>query len=274
MQKTFERAVNGKLVEKIESLKPWFHNLHLQGGVQTAPDHYFGDFPKFKWQEIKNKIPKNLEGWTALDIGCNAGFYSFELAKRGAEVLGIDLDPHYLKQARWAAKQLGFDDRVKFRQMQVYDLAKLKRKFDIILFMGVFYHLRYPTLAMDIVTQKLNKLLVFQTLTMPGEDVYMENNLLIRNRHKMLKKGWPVMAFIEDRLAGDPTNWWAPNHSCILSLLRSCGLNVIATPGHEIYVATPDDSLTAVSKTWNKSEFLSAIGETWLPKIKMKVDRK
>jgi tRNA (mo5U34)-methyltransferase len=82
------------------------------------------------------------------------------------------------------------------------------------------------------------------------------------------------MAFIEDRLAGDPTNWWAPNHSCILSLLRSCGLNVIATPGHEIYVATPDDSLTAVSKTWNKSEFLSAIGETWLPKIKMKVDRK
>jgi tRNA (mo5U34)-methyltransferase len=82
-----------------------------------------------------------------LDIGCNAGFYSFELAKRGAEVLGIDLDPHYLKQARWAAKQLGYDDRVKFKQMQVYDLAKLKRKFDIILFMGFF--ITYGTLRLQ-----------------------------------------------------------------------------------------------------------------------------
>jgi len=106
MPATVTASSNGKLKEKINALSPWFHNLHLPGNVQTAPQHFFGDFPKFKWEQFKKQIPNKLDGWTALDIGCNAGFYSFELAKRGANVLGIDLDPHYLKQAKWAAKEL------------------------------------------------------------------------------------------------------------------------------------------------------------------------
>jgi tRNA (mo5U34)-methyltransferase len=262
-----------KLKGAIESLKPWFHNLHLSKGVQTAPHHFFGDFPKFKWEQFKSTIPKNLTGWTALDIGCNAGFYSFELAKRGANVLGIDLDPHYLKQAKWAAKQLRLQDKVSFKQMQVYDIARIKKKFDIIIFMGVFYHLRYPMLAMDIVTQKVNKMLVFQTLTMPGEEVFdVKPDMDIYRRNDMLKRGWPKMAFIENKLAGDPTNWWAPNHSCILAMLRSCGLEVKATPGHEIYIAEPARHLPHIAASWNSSEYLSAIGEDWKGKLNTKID--
>src|SRR3569833_2501857 len=98
MPKAVTAAVNAKKESKIRELQPWFHNLHLPNGQQTAPDNYIGDFPKFKWNDIKRHIPKDLEGLTALDFGCNAGFYSFELAKRGANVLGIDLDPHYLRQ--------------------------------------------------------------------------------------------------------------------------------------------------------------------------------
>src|SRR3954462_11362701 len=89
------------------ALGPWFHNLHLPDGVQTAPDHPLGDFPSFKWRELAPALPADLTGWRALDIGCNAGFYSFELAGRGAEVVGIDLDEHYLRQARWARERLG-----------------------------------------------------------------------------------------------------------------------------------------------------------------------
>jgi tRNA (mo5U34)-methyltransferase len=274
MAKINSASGNGRIRDKIESLKPWFHNLHLGNGVQTAPDHYFGDFPKFKWEQIKDSLPRNLKGWTALDIGCNAGFYSFELAKRGAKVLGIDLDPHYLKQAKWAAKELGLSDQVKFKQMQVYDLARLNKNFDIIIFMGVFYHLRYPMLAMDIVSRKVNKMLVFQTLTMPGEEVLQPKaDLSIDDRKNMLKKGWPVMAFIENRLAGDPTNWWAPNHSGLRAMLRTCGLGVVSNPGHEIYIAKPDDSLTSVSTTWNQSEYLSAIGQDWSSQLASKVGR-
>ena len=87
----------------------------------------------------------------------------------------------------------------------------------------------------------------------------------------MLKKGYPQMAFIEKKLAGDPTNWWAPNHSCILSMLRTCGMKVIANPGHEIYIAKPEEQLTAVSTNWNSSEYLSAIGQNWKEELLNKV---
>ena len=89
-------------MQEIEQLGPWFHNLHLPNGAQTAPHHTLGDFPAFKWQQLEDYIPADLSGWEVLDIGCNAGFYSIELARRCANVLGIDVDPHYLRQAEWA----------------------------------------------------------------------------------------------------------------------------------------------------------------------------
>src|SRR5688572_23811103 len=108
-----------------EALGPWFHNLHLPDGTQTCPGHWAGDFPAFKWEQLAPHLPPDLHGWRCLDIGCNAGFYAFELAKRGGEVLGIDVDEHYLKQARWAAKQFQMEDHVRFARMQVYDLIRL-----------------------------------------------------------------------------------------------------------------------------------------------------
>src|SRR5215204_4805527 len=93
--------------DDIASLGPWFHNLHLPNGRQTCPDHWAGDFPAFKWNDLAPHVPRDLSGWSCLDIGCNAGFYTFELARRGATVLGIDLDEKYLAQARWAARRLG-----------------------------------------------------------------------------------------------------------------------------------------------------------------------
>ncbi|MEJ7797768.1 MAG: DUF1698 domain-containing protein [Solirubrobacteraceae bacterium] len=67
----------------------------LPGGRCTAPDHPLGDFPAFKWQQIAPHLPQDLAGARALDIGCNAGFYSFELARRGADVLAVDVGEHY-----------------------------------------------------------------------------------------------------------------------------------------------------------------------------------
>ena len=78
----------------IDDLKPWFHNLHLPNGAQTAPDHPLGDFPANKWAQLSAHIPSNLTGWSVIDIGCNAGFYSFELVRRGAMVTAIDVDSH------------------------------------------------------------------------------------------------------------------------------------------------------------------------------------
>ena len=237
---------------EIESLGPWFHNLHLPDGTQTLPNHFLGgDFPSFKWREIEPHVPKDLSGWRVLDVGCNAGFYTFELAKRGASVLGIDVEPLYLRQAEWAARQFGLAGQVEFREMQVYDLATSVESFDLVWFMGVFYHLRYPLLALDLLAERTRRLMMFQTLTMPGDSVYpAQHDYPITERTPLLESGWPKMAFIEHRFAGDDTNWWVANHAGVEALLRSSGLRVKERPGHEIYLCEPDAAAAAPRRAY------------------------
>jgi len=250
---------------EIAALGPWFHNLHLPDGAQTAPGHPLGDFPAFKWREVAGHLPGDLAGWTALDVGCNAGFYSFELARRGARVTGIDVEPLFLRQAEWAAGQYGLADRVAFERLQVYDLARRAGQYDLVLFMGVLYHLRYPMLGLDVVAEKVRRLMVFQTLTTPGEDVLEDatRDRGVMERESFLEAGWPKMAFIEREFAGDVTNWWAPNHACVEAMLRSSGLRVTGRPGHEIYLCEPDPAAPVWPRTRGRAELLSATGRPW-----------
>ncbi|HET9444967.1 MAG TPA: TIGR04290 family methyltransferase [Steroidobacteraceae bacterium] len=221
----------------IESLGPWFHNIHLPDGTQTAPGHRFGDFPAFKWRKLAAAVPADLHGWSVLDIGCNAGFYSLELARRGANVLGVDVEPLYLRQARWVAQHCGLQDRLQFMHADVYDLIWQRRKFDLVWFTGVFYHLRYPLLALDLVRAVTGRLMMFQTMTMPDEaTVRVPHDLPLEAREQMLQAGWPKMAFIEHSVAGDATNWWAPNHAGVEALLRAAGFEVLSRPEHEFYL--------------------------------------
>lgn len=235
-------AAAGSLSQAIRELGPWFHNLHLPGGEQTAPDHAYGDFPAFKWRGIAPHIPADLRGHAVLDIGCNAGFYSFELARRGAQVTAIDIDPHYLRQARWAAQQFGLEDHVTFHQMQVYEIADLPGEFDWVWLMGVLYHLRHPLLALDIVRRKTRGRMVLQTMTMPDSEPAQPSptpfDLGLDERERLQAPGWPRMAFIEHRLADDPTNWWAPDSACVEAMLRSAGFDVEAQLAHETWMCT------------------------------------
>lgn len=244
--------------DEIARLGPWFHNLHLPGGVETAPDHPLGDFPAKKWRELRVELPEDLSGWTALDVGCNAGFYAFELARRGAHVTAIDSNAHYLDQARWAARQLHLADRITFRQQQVYSLARESGRYDIVLFLGVLYHLRYPMLGLDIVTGLVRRLLCLQTLTFPDS----EQETQAPNAHEresLSGPGRPRMTFIEHAFADDPTNWWVPNHSCVAAMLRTCGMGITARPGRELYVCRPDPAHCAVARDWDRQELDSVL---------------
>jgi tRNA (mo5U34)-methyltransferase len=261
------REISGTDREQIQSrvreLGPWFHNLELPGGIQTNPEHPLGaDFPARKWREVAPHLPASIAGWTVLDVGCNAGFYSMELARRGARVLAIDSDERYLAQASWAARVCGVADAIEFRQMQLYDLAHTGESFDLVWFMGVFYHLRYPLLGLDIVARAARRMVVFQTLTMPGEEVCSESlsDSDIEDRSSMLLPGWPKMAFIEHSFFNDPTNWWAPNHAAVEAMLRSAGLRVVHRPGHEIYVCDTESG-TARVLPWQTAEFHAATGQ-------------
>ena len=82
---------------RAKALGPWFHNMELRG-VPTAPDHFLGDYPGVKFRGFAEVLPADLSGKTVLDIGCNGGFYSIEMKRRGAaRVLGIDFDEDYLR---------------------------------------------------------------------------------------------------------------------------------------------------------------------------------
>jgi tRNA (mo5U34)-methyltransferase len=254
-------SISESVQAEIDSLAPWFHNLHLPNGLQTAPWHSLGDFPSYKWNVLAPHLPLNLSGWRVLDIGCNAGFYSVELARRGAHVVGIDIDPHYLAQARWVSTQFEVADRIELHQMQVYDLMHLDERFDLVLFMGVLYHLRYPLLALDIVAQKAKRLLVFQSMMMPGQKaIEATDGFSLFDTEVMHQRGWPKMGFVEHSIEGDPTNWWVPNHAGIEAMLRSSGLKVQKRLLQELYLAVPDPDHPSCVTTWNRAELLSATG--------------
>jgi tRNA (mo5U34)-methyltransferase len=231
--RTWTRA---RIERRVRELGDWFQNLDL-GGVRTAPDHFLGDYPAAKWRRFAGAIPGDLRGQSVLDIGCNAGFYAMEMKRRGAvRVVGIDSDDRYLEQARFAAEVLGLD--IEFRRLSVYDIAELGETFDLVLFMGVFYHLRHPLLALDLIHEHAaRELLVFQSMQR-GDDRVDEIgcDYGFEEREIFDRPGFPRMHFIEHRYSGDPTNWWIPNRACAEAMLRSAGFDILNRAEEEVYV--------------------------------------
>ena len=227
------------LRHEIDALGEWFHNMNLEG-EWTAPQHYLGDFPRIKWERIKKVIPADLRGCTVLDIGCNAGFYSLELKSRGADlVVAIDSDPRYLAQARLAAHTRDLD--IDFRQMSVYDVAALRRRFDLVLFMGVLYHLRHPLLALDLISEHVvSHQLLFQTM-LRGDDsiAEVESDYPFSEIEIFSRSDYPVLHFVENSYAHDPTNWWIPNRACAEAMLRSAGFSIVARPDDDVFLCQP-----------------------------------
>lgn len=222
--------------KRASELGEWFHNINL-GGVQTAPNHFLGDYPSCKWRVFQASIPADLTGKTVLDIGCNGGFYSIEMKRRGAaRVVSIDSDPGYLEQARFAAEVSGLD--IEFRELDVYNLAALGETFDIVLFMGVLYHLRHPLLALDLLYEHaVKETLVFQSLMRGSRNVLpLENNYPFTEMDIFNTAGYPIMHFVEHNYANDPTNWWIPNRACVEAMLRSAGFDILQRPEDEVYI--------------------------------------
>jgi tRNA (mo5U34)-methyltransferase len=230
------RLAGESLRDKIEALGPWFHNLRI-GNFETAPDHFLGDYPRFKWEGFKHIVPDDLEGCSVLDIGCNAGFYSLEMKRRNAgRVVGIDSDPHYLRQARFAAEHFGME--IEFRQMSVYDVGKLGERFDLVIFMGVLYHLRHPLLALDLLYEHVVKdRLLFQCLQRGDQRVLpVAENYDFSNWEIFDRPDYPKLFFVEERYASDPTNWFIPNNAAVVAMLRSSGFAIEANPEREVYM--------------------------------------
>ncbi len=227
---------------RIRELGPWFHNMDL-GGVLTAPDHFLGDYPRVKFKGFADTLPKDLAGRSVLDIGCNGGFYTVEMKRRGAgRVVGIDSDPHYLAQARLAAEVSGYPD-IEFTQLSVYDLAELGERFDLVIFMGVFYHLRHPLLALDLIHEHVaDDLLLFQSMQRGSEDVVSVAPDYDFTQMAMFDEpGWPKLHFVEMSYCNDWTNWFVPNAAAAQAMLRASGFDILEKVEQEVYLCRRRD---------------------------------
>ena len=233
-----DAAAHDQLTNRIAELGEWFHNINIKG-VSTAPNHFLGDFPQVKWKAIAHIFPENLAGASVLDLGCNAGFYSIEMKRRGAgRVLGVDVDDRYLNQARFAADVLGLD--IEFEKRSVYDADTIPGQFDYVFFMGVFYHLRYPLYALDKIIQKVRGKLIFQTMIRGSlNSPVLKEDYNFWDKQVFNDPEFPCMYFIENKYAGDPTNWWIPNHGAMEAMLRSSGMEIADHPEPETWACVP-----------------------------------
>lgn len=221
---------------RIDDLGQWFHNIDLKG-VRTAPNHFLGDYPNVKWRHFAHAVPKDLRGMTVLDIGCNGGFYSIEMKRRGADrVVAVDTETMYLNQARFAAEMSGVE--IEFRELSVYDVAKLGERFDLVIFMGVLYHLRHPLLALDLIHDHVARdLMLFQSMQRGSADVEpLEPDYPIEETKIFDRPGYPKMHFVEHRYSHDDSNWWIPNRACVEAMLRDSGFEIRERAEDEVYL--------------------------------------
>lgn len=160
-----------KGVADLDQRVGWYQDIDLGDGIHTKTRVIWGetiDHPRQRWDNIAAAVPDDLTGMSVLDIGCNAGFFAFEAKRRGAaSVLGVDLKPGYIEQARFCAEVTGLE--VEFRELDIYDLDQLGRRFDLVFFVGILYHCKYLRLAVEKVDSVTKDVLIVESAIDPME---------------------------------------------------------------------------------------------------------
>jgi tRNA (mo5U34)-methyltransferase len=181
------------------AVRKWWHSFELPDGrrIEGVNDlaslrHRIGLFP----------IPEDLTGKRALDIGAWDGWFTFEMERRGADVTAVDCvaSPNF----QYLRREL--KSKVDYRILDVYELTPEKLgRFDIVLFLGVLYHLKHPLLGLEKVCALTKGLAAVQTFVSPDT-------------------GPAAMEFFETtELGGQFDNWVAPNVACVLAMCRTAG---------------------------------------------------
>jgi len=203
-----------EILKKVRELRPWYHNVYLGDGIWTKdltdPENISpgADVPRPLWEAIENVIPQELRGMRALDVGCGAGFFSFKLRERGARVVGIDNDQgatvSFIKQAEFCTEVLGMD--IDFRRQALLEISE-DDHFDLILFLGVFYHI--PNFC-----DSLEKI---YRLCKPGGFVAVESQVAPRSLTCYEGKGF----------RGDLTTYFIPSKRIFNTFAEECGFQIV-----------------------------------------------
>lgn len=234
-----------RVKQRVAELAPWFHNYEIAKDIWTNAEGAGPgpDYPARRWAHMKPWFDE-LSRKSCLDVGCSSGFFSLKAMERGASsVLGVDSgeQARATEQARFAAETLGL--QADFQTVSVYELPQLGQTFDVVLFMGVLYHLRHPLLALEALRKVCGGTLILQTITTPSAGRLAElpgvSKDVQLNAAPMIDRRFPSAQFIEGGLAGDGSCWFVPNVEGVAAMLRSCGFkprNFIFPNVQEVFV--------------------------------------
>ena len=167
-----KRMTRADIINEVQRLTPWFHCIDLGDGLFTKSQSAIGepiDHPRPTWESVKTVVQSDLNGQTVLDVGCNAGFYSIEMKRRGAaRVLGLDAQRDLIRQAEFVRDVLGLD--IEYERKSVYDLDPFAMgQFDVTLALGLIYHCKHLVLALEKLFLITRRLLVLETAIYPPE---------------------------------------------------------------------------------------------------------
>lgn len=205
-------SANRQLAEEVARLR-WFHTIDLGGGVVT-PGHDDSS-RKLRWLSL----PEDLRGRTVLDVGAWDGFFSFEAERRGAARV-VAVDPAAWREPAWGpdgwGTRAGFDlahrtlgSRVEALDVDLMDLSPERvGAFDLVLLLGVLYHLPDPWTVLE------------RVASVAGEQLILETHV------DLLDVRRPAVAYYPGtEVSGDESNWWGPNVSFLVAMLEQLGFS-------------------------------------------------
>lgn len=216
------------LRRRIAEHSHWHHRITLAPGVVTPGAQ---DSPLVLAHLDELGLPADCSGLSVLDVGVRDGFFAFELERRGARVTGIDVVPPAETGFAIAAGILG--SAVQYVVGNVYDLAPERLgTFDLVLFLGVLYHLRSPLRALDRIRPMCRP-----AARLFVETVVIDNRVILADGRtaSLAELGGalatvPLVQFYpRDTLAGDHSNKWAPNRVGLERMLEEAEFEVLRT---------------------------------------------
>jgi tRNA (mo5U34)-methyltransferase len=222
-----------EIISEIARLEPWFHCIDLGDGLMTKSKSVIGEpteHPRPTWEKVRRCLPDDLSGQNVLDVGCNAGFYSIEMKRRGAtRVLGIDSQRELIRQANFVRGVLGLE--IDYQRMSVYDLdPRVLGQFDVTLALGLIYHCKHLVLALERLFLVTRRLLVLETAIYPSRHEPRPFVYSVGGTEPTLH---PI-AYIENQPDAKEAvyNWFLPGTSALCALLKNIGFDEVEVLPH------------------------------------------